>query len=459
MASQLRMAQVLATTLHYGAPMATIPMTQKTWRRLLITTGAMALLLVARGSWAQNMFYREVVKDERIYVFAQAARYDAFEKSGGAEMGAAITRLDYGPNGETVVFDSEDAINYYNFKHDRPGEVFPKPKEAPKYPTWKISGLVFGDFYDFVDHHDPKFDGQLGFWFRRAYLTYEHTFSERFYARLRLEATSNGLLAGGNLVPFVKDAYLRWTYHGKQRAWLGIQPSPTFDWFEGYWGLRYVEKTPADLYRIDSSRDFALGFDGPIGKTGVTYVAQLGNDAGNGSETDKYKVLRVEGRYEKKPGIVAEGFFAYGKRPGGQDRTTAQAIAGYQGAQFRLAAQYVHQKRQSGKAGTPDTKIGVWSSFGVWEFKPKKATVFGRFDRVKAKLGSADAGLPGAETIDYLALSNKAPFKFFNLGFEYSLHPSIRISPNLEWVSYDDAPDGTSIKTDVVPRLTFFWSW
>jgi hypothetical protein len=437
-------------------------MTPKVGRRNRIAAAAVVLVLAAvSGSWAQNMFYREVVKEDRIYVFAQAARYDTFEKSGGVEIGVAITRLGYGPNGETVVFDSEDAINYYNFKHDIPGEVFVKPKEAPKspYPSWKISGLVFGDFYDFADHHDAKFDGQQGFWVRRAYLTYEHTFSEKFYGRLRLEANSNGLLAGGNLVAFVKDAYVRWTFHGKQQAWLGIQPSATFDWFDGYWGLRHIEKTPADLYRIDSSRDFALSVEGPIGEQGVKYVAQIGNDSGNGSETDKYKVLRFEGRYEKKPGIVAEGFFAYGKRPSGQDRTTAQGIAGYQGKDFRLAAQYVHQKRKSGRADTPDTKIDIWSGFGVWEFKPKKATVFGRFDSVKPKLGSAAAGLPGADTTDYLALSNKAPFKFFTLGFEYYLYPSIRISPNVEWVDYDKAPDGTSIKKDVVPRLTFFWSW
>jgi hypothetical protein len=423
--------------------------------------GAMALVLVGRGSWAQNMFYREVVKDGRIYVFAQANRYEAFEKSGGTEIGAAITRLDYGPNKETVVFDSEDAINYYNFKHDLPGEVFPKPKEPPKspYPSWKISGLVFGDFYYFADHHDPKFDAQQGFWVRRAYLTYEHTFSEKFYGRLRLEMNSNGLLAGGNLVPYVKDAYLRWTFHGQQQALLGIQPSATFDWFEGYWGLRHIEKTPADLYRIDSSRDFALGFSGPIGTKGIRYVAQFGNDSGFGSETDKFKVLRFEGRYEKKPGIVAEAFFAYGKRPNGQDRTTAQGIAGYQGKDFRLGLQFVHQKRESGNAGTPDVKIDIWSGFGVWEFKPKKATLFGRVDSVKPKLGSADAGLPGAETFDYLALSNKAPFKFFTLGFEYYVHPSIRISPNVEWIDYDAAADGTTVKTDVVPRLTFFWSW
>jgi hypothetical protein len=426
-------------------------------RRGLATAALVLLAMAVTGSaWAQTMFYREVEKDGRIYVFASGARYEAFEASAGAEIGVAITRLGFGPNGETVVFDSEDAVNLYNFKHGKPGEVFPRPKEAPRspYPSWKISGLVFGDYYYFAEHHDPRFEDQTGFWLRRAYLTYEHTFSEKLYGRLRLEANSNGQLAGGNLVPFVKDAYVRWSYHGPHQALLGIQPSATFDWFEGFWGLRHVEKTPADLYRIDSSRDFALTFAGPIGESGVRYVAQVGNESGNGSETDKLKIVRFESRYESKPGIVLEGFFSYGARAGSADRTTAQGIAGYQGKAFRLGGQYLYQKRPSGTAA-PDTRIDIGSGFAVWEVKPKKATLFGRLDVVKPKLGGAAAGLPGADGIDYLVLGNKSQFKLFLVGLEYYLHPSVRISPNVEWTSYDDS----AIADDVATRLTFFWTW
>jgi hypothetical protein len=258
-------------------------------RWIVATVGVVFLgLTVAVSSWAQNMFYREVEKDGRIYVFAIAKEFQSFDKSG--EMGKAITRTGYGPNGETMVFDSEDAINLYNFKHNKPGEVFQKPAEPPKseYPKWKISGLMFGDYYYFADHHDPKYDNQQGFWMRRVYFTYDQSFTEKFSARFRLEANSNGLLAGGNLNVFVKDAYLRWNYKGKQQATLGIAPALTFDTEEGFWGLRHVEKTPADLYKIDTARDFGLTFNGPIGASGAAYAFQFGNDSGNGSETDKY---------------------------------------------------------------------------------------------------------------------------------------------------------------------------
>jgi len=83
---------------------------------------------------AQGSFYAEVPKDGRIYVFNQMAVYESWKTSG--EMGKAITRIGAGPNGETLVFDSEEAIHLYNFKHDLPGEVMTKPEE--KKSTIKI---------------------------------------------------------------------------------------------------------------------------------------------------------------------------------------------------------------------------------------------------------------------------------------------------------------------------------
>jgi hypothetical protein len=432
-----------------------------------------ALAAPAGGAFAQTMFYNEVVKDGRIYVFSIGQRFETFEKSGGAEIGQAITRPGYGPNGETVVFDSEDAINLYNYKHGLPGEYFPKPKEVPKspFPAGKISGLMFGDYYWYDKWHQDQISatnttavqGQQGFWFRRLYLTYDLQFNEKFTTRFRLEANSNGQFAGGNLVPYVKDAYLKWTYTGKQQLTLGIQPSLTFDWLEGFWGLRHIEKTPADLYRIDSSRDFGLTASGPIGPVkNLFYAAQLGNESGTGSETEKYKIVRFEGRYDMNPGIALEGLYSYGKRPNGQNRKTAQGFVGFRTKIFRVGGQYLWQERQSGKSSVPDQKLDIWSGFGVWEVLPKKAELFARVDSVKGTLGSADTGLPGADGIDYWIMSTKQPFKAYFLGGEWFLHPSIRVSPNVEWVQYDNDPDPARFPgrdKDRIYRITFFWTF
>jgi hypothetical protein len=449
-------------------------MNRKRMTRGLFALAALVVVLaaVATETHAQ-VFYREVEKDGRIYVFANGKRFDTFDKSGGTEVGQAITRLGYGPNGETVVFDSEDAINLYNFKHNLPGEYFPKPEPKPpsSYPSGKFSGLMFGDYYYYDKWHQDNVSAtntnnvqnQQGFWLRRAYFTYDLQFSEKFTTRFRLEANSNGQFSNpGNITPFVKDAFLRWTYHGKHQATLGIQPSLTFDSEEGFWGLRHIEKTPADLYRIDSSRDFGFTLGGPIGTTGVTYGAQIANDSGNGSETDKYKTGRFLGLFEAKSGLRVEGNFNWGKRPGGQDRTTAKGLIGFKKPEFRVAGEYLYQKRESGNA-TPDQKIDIWSAFGIWDFVPKKAEVYFRFDRVKGKKGGVDTGLPGADGIDYWLLSPAQPFKVYIFGAEwYLLHPSIRIGPNLELAKYDNDPNPVAFPgrdQDRIYRITFFWTF
>jgi phosphate-selective porin OprO/OprP len=102
-------------------------MTSNSLRRALV---ALALILAVPGAArAQGSFYREVAKDGRIYVFNNMAQFADWEKSG--EMGVGITLLGYGPAGETMVFDSEQAIHLYNFKHDRPGDPRPQPSPPP----------------------------------------------------------------------------------------------------------------------------------------------------------------------------------------------------------------------------------------------------------------------------------------------------------------------------------------
>jgi hypothetical protein len=174
------------------------------------------------------------------------------------------------------------------------------PKASPSppapYPSGKFSGLMFGDYYSYDRWHQDQIsatntnsvEGQRGFWFRRLYFTYDLAFSEKFTTRFRLEANSNGQFQNpGNLNPYVKDAYLKWTFTHKQMATLGIQPGLTIDWFENWYGLRHIEKTPADLYRLDSSRDLGVSVGGPINAVkNLAYAVQYGNESGTGSEID-----------------------------------------------------------------------------------------------------------------------------------------------------------------------------
>jgi hypothetical protein len=424
--------------------------------------------LLSAAAFAQTFFYNELTRDGRIYVFAVPARYDEFIKT-GTQAGPVIERQGYGPGGETVVFDSQNAVNLYNFKHGLPGENFPVTKDNPvsEFPSHRFSGLMFGDYYSYYQWHQDQIsdtnptsvEGQHGLWFRRLYFTYDYNYSEKFTTRFRLEANSNGTFAGGNLVPYVKDAYIKWTSTGKQQLTLGIQPSLTFDWFELFWGLRHIEKTPADLYRIDSSRDFGVTVNGPSPIGGLVYAAQLGAESGNGSEIDQGKIVRLESRLER-PHLVLEGFYSFASRRADEDRQTAQAVAGFRSDVGRVGGQYLRQKRRSGPG--PDQTIAIWSVFGVWDVRPKKADLFVRADNASGHLGGVETGVPGADGIDYWLLSPEAPFTTWIFGGEWYLHPNVRLSPNVETARYSHDPNPVNFpgrRQDSILRVTFFWTF
>ena len=49
------------------------------------------------------------------YMCLPRPRMASFEKSG--ELGTGIIKIGYGVNGETVVFDSDEAVKEYNNRH------------------------------------------------------------------------------------------------------------------------------------------------------------------------------------------------------------------------------------------------------------------------------------------------------------------------------------------------------
>ncbi|HSS79134.1 MAG TPA: alkaline phosphatase family protein [Thermoanaerobaculia bacterium] len=65
------------------------------------------------------LFYREVEKDGRLYVFARRRTLEIWESTG--EIGnQATTRIGEGPKGETLVLDGDDAVALYALHHGLP---------------------------------------------------------------------------------------------------------------------------------------------------------------------------------------------------------------------------------------------------------------------------------------------------------------------------------------------------
>ncbi len=120
-------------------------------RRLAAAVLAALFIAAALPAAAQvnTLWYKEASKDGRIYVFNNPNTFKSFEVS--KEMGVSITKPGYGPNGETVVFENENAIDLFNLKHGKDSEIRtyapPKPPVTGPSTTIKIgdSGeLKFG---------------------------------------------------------------------------------------------------------------------------------------------------------------------------------------------------------------------------------------------------------------------------------------------------------------------------
>jgi hypothetical protein len=100
-----------------------------------ILAALLATLIWASGAFGQtSLYYKEIARDGKVYVFNTPEKLAQFEKSG--EFGTNVTMVNQGPSGETIVAENETALDLYNFKHDRPGYERPAPKpEKSVIPT------------------------------------------------------------------------------------------------------------------------------------------------------------------------------------------------------------------------------------------------------------------------------------------------------------------------------------
>ena len=335
-----------------------------------------------------------------------------------------------------------------------PLPTFPPPPKAEETPAppFKISGLVFGDYYYVAQSHRDDLVGQNGFWIRRLYFTYDHTLSKSLSLRVRLEANSKGdFKSTGVATPYIKDLWLKWAF-GAHALVFGLAPTPNIDFIDAFQGYRSVEKNPFDLYRWDSSRDLGLVVQGGLGKEGRTrYSLQFGDGSGTGSETDASKAVRGQLSHRFASGLVLEGYADWQDRPDGRDVSTLEAFAGWQEKSWRASLQYGHQDRAGAGPGGSDLSLDFLSAFAAVQVAPR-VTVLGRVDR------NFDP-IPNGETIDYMPFSDQAKSVFGYVGVDVTLAKTVHLIPNVEMTVYGEAKDGSTPGTDLVPRVTLFFSW
>lgn len=310
-----------------------------------------------------------------------------------------------------------------------------------------FSGYMFGDIYFVQKHHNEEIEGQNGFWFRRIYFTYDYKFSEKFFTRFRLELNSSGdFKTSSNLTPYAKDAYLGIKL-GKSKSFIGLSPTPTWEFIENFWGYRAVEKTPGDLYKIASSRDTGIAFKGEISPH-FSYHFLLGNGEGTKSEVNKDKRAYLSLLFKKEP-VFFELYTDYGE---GKDETDVKVYQGFFGLKrekFTFGFQYYNFDKGQGE-GKERIKTDVFST--ILNIKTsEKTTILFRIDRM-------DDPNPLIGKQDYIPFETSTPFYLYIFGVDFSITKDIKIIPNFEFVNYDKS-SGLKVENDLYFKFTFFYNF
>src|SRR5436305_14285482 len=154
-------------------------------RKALFKAGLLALALALSAATAARaqvagLYYQEVEKDGRVYVFNTPEKFHSWESSG--DMGVAVSLIGRGPNGETIVAENETAMDLYLFKHNLPAyeRPTPKPAKAADYPANKLGIRVYADGPTKENKDDfrgsKSSDSGVGGDVKRTYFTFAHTF-------------------------------------------------------------------------------------------------------------------------------------------------------------------------------------------------------------------------------------------------------------------------------------------
>ncbi len=383
---------------------------------LLRAAAALAILLLAGAAGAQvtGLYYQELTKDGRIYVFNTYERYQAFQSTG--EMGTGITLIGRGPAGETVVAENETALDLFLFKHnlpayDRPTPKPPAPAAAPAFPKTTIGGRVYAD----VTSKDNKDDGTgvksndsgVGVDVKRFYFTVNHDFDAAWSAQFQSDIGDQG---AKRYDVFVKKAFIQLKLDNAAIFRLGSADTPWVPFVEGIYGQRYLENVITDELSFGTSADWGLHLLGKAVDNKLSYQVSIVNGKGY-SNPARTKSVDIEGRVALEPvsGLtLAVGGYS-GKRGNDTDAAPAKhtanrfdALANWVVGPVKVGGEYFTADNWNQVTKVPTDKAdgySGWLQFAV----DKEWTLFGRYD-------TAD---PSKD------LNPALKYKYYNLGVQW----------------------------------------
>ncbi|MCB2205432.1 hypothetical protein KQI65_11850 [bacterium] len=320
----------------------------------------------------------------------------------------------------------------------------------------KLSGLMFGDFFYYMDAMDEADKDMNGVQFRRIYITTDYAINSTFSTRFRLEADQSAKASNGKISVFVKDAFLKWkgVFAGSDLV-VGMSPTPAFSVSEDAWGYRALEKTIMDLNKVVSSRDLGIDLKGKLDGSGmVRYWLKFGNNSGNTPETDKYK--RYYGMVQVKPTDEFQFtlYADYASSPQVSDSISntmkdngALVTAGFVNYKvkdsFSVGVEGFYKSHANNYYAASGEELTAQAGFGVsafaWVALSEDFRLVGRYDTYDPN-ADADRG----DDVRSLLLA----------ALDYRAASNVSFMPGVEVLSREGMEN-----SDVIPRVTFLWKF
>jgi len=327
-----------------------------------------------------------------------------------------------------------------------------------KPPSGEIKGYMINEYYSVLSHHNKDIEGRHGFWFRRIYFTYNNKLTENIKMRLRFEMNSPGdFESSTTLNAFVKDAYLNFKLSG-QDVKVGIISPPTFDNIESIWGYRVLEKTPLDLYKLRSSRDFGIALKGNLdSKKAISYELMFGNGSSNKAETDKGKIFYGQLGFKPVEGLYLEVYGDYENQKDEKSYYVYQGFASYQGNWGRAGVQYSnkHFKQEIDGEDSINYDYQIFSVFAVIKVA-KDLELIGRYDRAFGD--GFETSFQGYK-ISYIPFADNAVSNLIIGAVSWNATKNVWLIPNIKYVIYDDLDEGEKPSEDIYANLTLWFKF
>jgi len=221
-------------------------------RKSLVIAAGLCLLVLGFGLAASavaqqplmGLYYNEVEKDGRVYVFNTPERFASW--SAGGEIGTAVTLVGRAVDGKTLVAENETAVDLYLFKHDLPGydRPTPKPYDPGFSVAWKDGKTTFKTKtaeigisnriqarYTMFNADNPAVEDIGTFNIRRAKTAIEGKAGDWKF-KLQANWVGAGYVTAASIVsnnlrttvrrgPELEDAEIWWAKHPMATIWVG----------------------------------------------------------------------------------------------------------------------------------------------------------------------------------------------------------------------------------------------